>query len=70
MDALRYMARLADLGLILHDECAPFRGRLFGQWEKNYRDGLYELEGICKASIEMPLTPMMQSGSGEILLLQ
>ncbi len=52
MEALRYMARLTDLGLILHDECAPFRGRLFGQWEKNYRDGLYELEGVCKVSIE------------------
>jgi hypothetical protein len=52
MDALRFMARFADLGLILHDECAPLMGRLFGEWEKNYRNGLEEIQGICHVSIE------------------
>lgn len=52
MEALRLMARWTDMALIMHDEGVPLGGRLFGLWEKNYRDALYELEEICKVSIE------------------
>lgn len=52
MAALRIMAKLADMALIIHDEGVPFGGRLFGLWEKNYRDGLAEIGEICHISIE------------------
>jgi len=52
MEALRLMARWTDMGLIIHDEGTPLGGRLHGLWEKNYRDGLEELEGLCHVSIE------------------
>jgi sugar phosphate isomerase/epimerase len=52
MEVLRRAARLTDMALILHDERVPGGGRLFGIWEKTYRDGLNEIEKICNVSIE------------------
>lgn len=52
MNILTALARLTDLGLIVHDEWTPYGGRLNSQWEKNYRKGLNELKDICKVSIE------------------
>jgi len=52
MEALRLMAQWTDLGLIIHDECTPWGGRLFGLWERNYRDGIEELQRLCRISIE------------------
>lgn len=52
MEALRLMAQWTDLGVIIHDECTPFGGRLFGLWERNYRQALEELQGLCRISIE------------------
>lgn len=52
MEVLRKVARLTDMAMILHDERVPPGSRLFGLWDKYYREALGELEGICKVSIE------------------
>jgi sugar phosphate isomerase/epimerase len=52
LDMLERYARIADLGLILHDETVPGVGPLSGIWEEAYRESLYRLAKICPVSIE------------------
>lgn len=52
VDALRAMAGLSDLALILHDERAPDGGRLSGEHEARFLEVLEELSGIAPVSFE------------------
>lgn len=52
VDALRTMAGLSDLALILHDERAPGGGRLSGEHEARFLNILEELSGIAPVSFE------------------
>lgn len=52
MEILRKAARLTDMAMILHDERVPPGSRLFGLWDKYYREALGEIERTCKVSIE------------------
>lgn len=52
LEVLMKAADLTDMAMILHDERVPGAGRLFGLWDKYYREALGEMEGICRVSIE------------------
>lgn len=52
MEVLRRAAGLADMAMILHDERVPPGSRLYGLWDKYYREALEEMEAICRVSIE------------------
>ncbi|MBI5184678.1 MAG: hypothetical protein HZA01_02995 [Nitrospinae bacterium] len=52
LDMLERYARIADLGLILHDETVPGVGRLGGIWEEAYTEALSRIKKICPVSIE------------------
>lgn len=46
------LARMADLGLIVHDETLPGGGRLSGIWLEQYQENLESLLSICPVSVE------------------
>lgn len=46
------LARMADLGMIFHDETLPDKGRLSGEPLDQYRKTLAELSALCPCSIE------------------
>ena len=45
-------SRLADVGIILHDETCPDGSRLTGIWKEAFEEALDVLEGTCLISIE------------------
>ncbi len=52
LEELTSLARIADLGMILHDEALPDGGRLSGAHLAQYRQVLRLLSDICPCSIE------------------
>jgi sugar phosphate isomerase/epimerase len=52
VEAIRYMAEMADLALILHDERAPGGGRISGEHEAEFLSVVRELERIAPVSFE------------------
>lgn len=52
LSMLKEYARMADMGMILHDETVPGVGPLRAPWSDAYREALAELEEICPISLE------------------
>jgi len=55
VEAVKMMAGLSDMALILHDERAPGGGRIEGDLEARFRKALDELERIVPVSLENAL---------------